>query len=272
MQKSKPIRELIQVIKKNPKEIGLIVVWDILFILLLVNLKFISSNLNGWMFIQSNGLKGIPYIITILSLTIFESLLLIAVYSFFKYLVLDNVIQIFKREFKFNRFLSFLNLNWMIFIPILFIYLSFFMLIMSYIGKVIIGGINNPFSVLLNLFAVLIVILLLFVYLYTLINLAHSIFSEEKSLKKTIKQAFINSFRLRSYGIYWSNLKIIFFSLFILLSYYGFMKLFVLTNITAYLKYGGIYKIGLIAITFLAGYFLLLFNRINFYQFILKKR
>ena len=132
--------------------------------------------------------------------------------------------------------------------------------------------ISNILSLLLHLFVIGVIALVLFTYGYTLFNIAHNIFLKEKSLKKIIKQSLINSFKLKYYEIYWSNIKIIFISLIVFLIFYAFMQLFVLTSMTAYLKYGGAYKIGKNIIIILTAYFLLLFNRINFYKVILKSR
>ena len=267
MKRNKPIRDTIQLTKKNWKKLGLILVWDILFILLLVNLRFVSANFNGWVFTQLSGSSQVMDIIAVLSLFTTESLLSIAIYSFFKFLILGNVQGIFKKtELKFNRFFSFIKLNWIIGVPVFFIYLFLYILIMSYLGNTISEGIDNPISLLFNLFIILVTVLITLIYFYTLINIAHHIFLKEKSMKKTLKHTFINSFRIRSYKSYWSNLKIIFISLIILLVFYGFMKMFVLTSVSAYLRYGGIHKMGSTTIIILTGYFLLLFNRINFYS------
>ena len=271
MKKIGIIKDTVNTMKKNWKKIGLIIVFDILFVLLLINLRFVVVNINGWFFGLFYNLESITGIAAISSLVITEFLFLVAVYSFFKYLVLGNIQEMFRKTgLKFNRFFSFIKLNWIIVGPIIVIYAVFFILATSYLSKKISGGISSPSSLLFNFLIIVLLLLISLIYLYTFINLSHSIFLKEKRLKKVLKLAFINSFKFNSYKIYWSNLKVIFICSIILLVFYAFMKLFVLTSTSAYLRYGGIYRTGLIAIIIVTGYFLLLFNRINFYRITIK--
>ena len=253
--------------KKNWKKIGLILLFDVLFILLIYNLRFVSANVNGWFFVQFYKINSALRIASILLLAIIEILALVAIYSFFKYLVLVNVNEIFKKtELRLNRFFSFLKLNWIIASPMTILYMVLSIAILTYLGKKAVSGVSSPSAFLFPLLVIIVIIVVLLIYLYTLLNLAHNIFLKEKSLKKMIKQTFISSFKFDTYRIYWHNIKILLVFSVSLLIFYAFMKLFILTSITDYLKYGGIYRNGLYLIAFIAGYFLLLFNRINFYK------
>lgn len=270
MQKNKPIRDTIQLMKKNWKKIGLIVTFDVLFILSLFNLWFASNELNSWLLNISSTLSGTIILIISLLALIINSLVLVVIYSFFKYIVLGNIHEIFKKEeFTFNRFFSFLKLNFIIILPIMLFYTVFFISTMAYLGKKMAEGANNQsflILLLLGLFMIMVAAFAIWVSFYTLLNLAHSMFLKERNLKKILKQSLAKSFKFKAYKIYWSNLKIIAISLGVLAIFYSFMKLFVLSSMTSYLKYGGIYKTGITLIIILAIYSLLLFNRINFYQ------
>lgn len=265
MQRKRPIRDSIQIMKKNWKQIGLIAIFDILFILLLVNLKVAVSSFNSWFYIwivQPGPWVSIPS----LSIgIIIEVLLLVAVYSFFKYLILGNLYGIFKKkDLNFSRFFSFLKLNWIIWVPFTIVYLAVGMLMLYYINKLM--NMGDPLALIGIFLLIIVIVIILLIYFYTLLNILHSIFLKETNLRKIIKQSFSRSFKLSSYKIYWHNFKVILISSLVLLLFYSFMKLFVLTSMTAYLRYGGIYRWGLNLIMLITGYFLLLFNRINFYE------
>lgn len=267
MKKNKIVMDTAEFIKKGWQKTGLIILFDILFILLLVKLRFVLANINTRLFISLYGSSGAAQIMAFLPLIVIESGLLILIYSFFKYIILGFIQEMFKKqELGFNRLFPFIKLNWAIGIPAILISFLFFISISAYMSGIVAKGVSNPVLLILNLVVISVIVLVLLVYLYSLLNLSHNIFLREKKLKKVLKEALAGSFKFRHYKIYGANIKIILSSLIILLVFYGLMKLFVLTDISAYLRYGGIYKNGLIAIGALTAYFLLLFNRINFYR------
>ena len=176
------IRDTINIMKKDWKKTGLIIVFDVLFLLLVINLRFVTANINGWFFGFFYRFEQITNIIALSLLVIIESFFLIAIYSFFKYLILSNIQEMFRKTgLKFNRIFSFIKLNWILIGPIIVVYLILFILTASYLSEKLNAGISNPFSLLFNL------LIILLIYLCTLINLSHFIFLKEKSLKKISK-------------------------------------------------------------------------------------
>lgn len=267
MKKTRIIKDTLNIMKTNWRNLGLIAVFDMMFILLLANLRVAAAGLNRWFFGLPPNIGSITSIIGLTLIVIIEFLSLAVIYSFFKYLILDNIQEMFRKTgLKFNRLFSFIKLNVLIVCPIMVAYTAAFILTITYFGKKMSEGAINPFSLLLNSLVVMILLLILLIYAYTLVNLSHSAFLKETEMKRALKLALINSLRLDSYKLYWSNLKAIFVYLIILLVYHVSMKLFVLKDTYAYLQYGGIYRTGLIAVTVATGYFLLSFNRISFYR------
>lgn len=266
------IGDLVNLIKNNWKKVSLIIVFDVLFLLLILNMRFISVNAAEWIFKIYPGLSDIMKIGSVLLLVIIGSISLIIVYSFFKYLVLGIIQDIFKQEqLRMNRLFSFTKLNLTIGIPTIFIYIIIFVWGTDYLNRWVTSGVKEVVPLFFFLFVISMLVLMFIVYTHTLFNLAHNTFLREKNLKRTLKQSFMGSFSPKYYRIYWGDIKIIMLSLVVLFIFYVFMKLFVLTTIPAYLKYGGIYKTGLFTILVIGGYFLLLFNRIGFYQKVLNK-
>lgn len=271
MKKDKSIRNSINIMLKNWKNIGLIILFDVLFVMLVVNIRFVYGKINDWFFISSEGLIGIVRSISVLIVILVEIALLIAILSFFKYLILINLREIFKnKELEFNRFFSFLKLNLIIDIPIVLIYFICYVLIIAYIDITFAGGVNDIFKFLFNLILILIGLLIILIYTYTISNSSHTFFLKEHSLKKILKQTFVNSFKLNSYRIYLDNLKIIFVSGAGLYLIYLLIDKLILSNFQVYLKYGDIHKPIITSLSVLILYFLVLFNRINFYKNIIK--
>lgn len=270
MAKKKLIRDTFKIMIKNWKKLSLIIAFDILFVLLLINLRFVLANLNVWFYSHIYQTGAVIRSISSILFIIIILLLLIAIYAFFKYIIMNFVEGMFKKtEFEFYRFFSFLKINFLAFIPIIFIFIIFF-IGASYFLKNLMANVGNPLTIVLIFLILMLIALILFIYSYTLLNLFHFIFLKEKKLKKIIKHAFINSFKIRSYKLYWSDIKIIIPALIVLLFIYIFMKFFVLKDFSAYLKYYGLYRIIILSILLLVGYFLVLFNRINFYIFCVK--
>ncbi|MCH7623981.1 MAG: cyclic nucleotide-binding domain-containing protein, partial [Nitrospinae bacterium] len=112
----------------------------------------------------------------------------------------QQLIQVLIDQLESNSF-SFLKLNWIIFIPITILYIIFSVLLASYLKNMLAGEISNiPFFIFKFLIITLIMVIV-FVYLYNLINLVHFTFLKEKNIKRIIKLTFIKSFKINSYRI-----------------------------------------------------------------------
>jgi hypothetical protein len=141
-----------------------------------------------------------------------------------------------------------------------------------YLGKIISQERINAFQFTSSFLVIGILCLILFIYIYTFINIFHFSFLKEKNFKKLIKRGIINSVRLNSYKIYWNDLKIISIFAIFLLIIHLLIKSFIFNDFSSYIKHYGNYKIFIISIMILFGYYILLLNRINFYLLFSHKR
>ena len=250
----------------NWKTISMIIVFDILFVLLLVNIRFILINLNmRFLSLVYNQLGFVKTAFSII-LMLVEMVSLIIIYSFFKYMILSFIVRLFKKKgLMFSRFISFVKVNLVAFIPIMILLAIYVALTAVYFSRILSGGVQDPLAFLLVFYISVIIAFIMFTYSYTLLNLFQSIFIKERSLKKITKKAFLGTFHVRSYGLYWHDLKVLFFFGISLLIVHILVKLFIITSIPAQLKYGGYYTLFLKGATILVVYFLLLFNRLKFY-------
>ncbi len=264
MPKKRTIREITKLMFKNWKSLLLILTFDILFILLLSQLRFIQISLDNIFFPLFINKKA-SWIYS-LSYVIFEFILVILTYSFFKYLVITFIQEIYRKtEFKLKSFFSFFKLNLITLIPLIIIFILFLNLVSGYFSNVLLQGGVDPFKIMLVILAVGILFLILFIYIYTLINLLHFTFLKEQSLKKLIKRSIINSWKLDYYKLYWNNFKIVIISAVCLLIIHLIVKSFIFDDFSAYIKYYGAYKLFITSVIALITYFLLIFNRFTWY-------
>lgn len=272
MNKNKPIRSAIKLILNKWKDSLFIVLFDLLFILILIKSKFLLSNLDRLILSLSPKTNIVVWYILYISYMIIILGLFTLIYAFFKYLVISFIYKMFRKaELKFDNLFQFLKLNLFLLTPILFIFIVYIVNLLGFIRNLI-SRTYDPFTLSFIFLIGFILTLLFFIYIYTLTNLSHFLFLKETRIVKIIKQTFINSFKLRPYKIYWTDFKIILVFLIILLFTHIFIKSFVLNEFSLYLAYYGVYKNVIIIFTFAVGYLIVLINRINFYYICCKTK
>ena len=126
-----------------------------------------------------------------------------------------------------------------------------------------IGGID-PFNFAFIILAGGILALIVIVIIYNFINIVHFAFFKEQHIGRLLKKGVTNSFRIKSYGMYWNNLKVILISGVLLLIVHLLVKSFIFNDFSYYVKNVGRYKMFIYGMITLILYFILLFNRLNF--------
>lgn len=266
MIKKRKIRDITSLMFRDWKTLLLIITFDVLFILILSSLRFIQIGLDNVLFpLFANWSKG-SWAYSIFYVT-FELFLIILAYSFFKYFIVKFMLEGFRKaEFKLKSFFSFLKLNFIIFIPLIIIVAVVLDLILLFFNNWLSRGGIDPFMFVFVILAMGALALVLFIFAYTLINILHFSFLKEQSLGKLLKKGIIDSFRVESYKMYWNNFKIVFISAVFLLIIHFFVKSVIFDDFSIYVRNVGNYKIFIYSIITLVIYFLLLFNRFNFYM------
>lgn len=236
--------------KANPGKIGLMVLFDVSF---LASFYYILPLLLGYAASAVLWPQSSVFIYVYLLLGFVYRLLQVFVYSFFKYSILDFIKSLFqKTEFSFKRFWEFYLLNIILIIP-LFVVFSF-----------IIGSVKEAYRP----YFFVITGIPIFLFLYIIVNLSHSLFSEANSLKSSLKKSFSATFeKMKFYreaiGIIILAL-LVFGVLFLIAGY--LIQVFTSGNYLLYLKVYGYFKTSLIFIIDVALYFVILINRISFYS------
>jgi hypothetical protein len=265
MVKKRKIKDITSLMFRDWKNLLLIIIFDVLFMLVLSSLRFVQISLDNMLFslLANIGKTSLVYSIFYVVLELF---LVILVYSFFKYFIVKFIFENFKKaEFKLKELLAFLRLNLIIFIPLIVMFAIVLDLILLFFNKWLsIGGID-PFKFVFVILAIGILSLILFILIYTFINILHFSFLKEPKLGKLLKKGVIDSFRVESYKMYWNNLKIVFTAIAFLLIAHFLVKSFIFNDFSSYVRNLGNYKIFIYSIITLVIYFLLLFNRFNFY-------
>lgn|SRR3989338_4555753 len=243
--------------KANPNKIGLIILFDVMFVIAAFSLNKILQFFSESIFI-SQPLWSIAAFIT---LSLLYYLLMILAYSFFKYLVLDYTKTLFEKSaFSFSRLAQFYKLN-VVIAGILFAAIVLFELILKYLQPQyrpwVFIAVAVPFLVLL----------------YVLVNSAHSSFYNGSSIKQSINYGFRVTFtKLKAYRE--TILIMIFFALLLWLLFLGagyLVRLLSSKNYSMYLSIYSYYKQITIMIFDIIFYLVILINRITFYAIIKEK-
>ncbi len=263
MIKEKRVRDIILLMSRDWKNLLLIITFDILFMLVLSSLRFVQISVDSTLLsLFTTKRASLIYSITYV---IFEFLLIISVYSFFKFLIIKFISESFdKANFRLKDFFSFLKINFVIFIPLIVMFAIVLDLILMFFNSWLSRGGIDPFKFVFVILTMGVLALVLFIFFYTFINKVHFAFLKEQRFGKLLKKGIIGSFRIDSYGMYWSNLKIIFVSGVFLLIIHFFIKSFIFDDFSSYVSNVGIYKVLVYWVIALVLYFLLLINRFNF--------
>ncbi len=190
-------------------------------------------------------------------------LIIILVYSFFKYLVLDSLKSVFRKgELNFKDFFSFYKLNLAVFlVPFILIFIGILAFASSNLLQYDLTG-----MVLVVVLLILLIPVLLFIY--TLVNMSHTLFVQAKK-EKIVKNALKKSLNIPLYGkIYSYNLFFLIIYLVIWLAANYFLRS---SGFSTYLQYYSGYRIFIWILTTVVVYFIVVFNRVNFYLVVNKK-
>ena len=161
--------------KSNPSKIGLMLLFDLLFF---VSFFYVFPDFGKYLAQNLSISQTISFAIIVLLFQIVYVLLILFVYSFFKYCVLDSIKSIFhKAEFSLSRLWQFYLLNIILFLPPYFAF-SF-----------ILSGIKEAYQPYVFISLGLVVS----PFLYILVNIAQSYFYQGHPLKKSISKGFSNS-------------------------------------------------------------------------------
>ncbi len=250
----------LKLIKSNPRNILNIVLFDILFLAAVI----IFYGLVGSLLSKPSPAISTTVLITYLALALLYYPILILIYSFFKYIVLDSITSLFKKtSLNFGRLKKFSMLNLSIFVVffITFLVLNGVFLMGAKEGYTpyIFLAINTP----------------LFLLTYIIINISHTLFSEyEKSgIKETIKKTFSIIAKVRSYiGIFLMDAAVIFIYFVVFYLIGVMLKATALQDYAAQVKYSNIYTLIFAILTSIFFYLVIVFNRIYFYNIIKSKK
>ncbi|MBI2101227.1 hypothetical protein HYT53_01325 [Candidatus Woesearchaeota archaeon] len=254
--------------KSSPSKVGLMVLFDVLFLISALALNNLFRYAAGSMKSPAPTPSSVAVFI---ASSLVYSLIILFVYSFFKYIILDFTKSLFeKTEFSFKKLWRFYLLN-VIIAGIFFVAA----IILTFIFANIKGPYQIYFFVLLaspywalvgnNVYALFSIPSLLS---YAIVNMSHSFFYEGDSIKIALKKSFKITFtRIKSYR--GAILAVILFALALWLLFLGsgyLIRIIGSKNYVLYLSAYAYFKHASIAIFYIALYSLILLNRISFYS------
>lgn len=238
-----------KIAKSNLGKIGLMILFDLLFF---VSFLYVFPYFGNYLAKNLTISQTVSFAITILIFQMLYVLLILFVYSFFKYCILDSVKSMFhKAEFSLSRLWQFYLLNIILFVPP-YLVLGF-----------ILSGIKEAYRPYVFIFLGLAIS----PFLYMMINIAQSYFYQENNIKKSISKGFEFLNKKDSY-------KEVLLILFIFLLLYGALlwlisylfNYIVSNNYTSYLIQYAYFKSISIIVFDAFFYFIILVNRISFYS------
>ncbi len=243
----------LNLIQKNKNSLLYVVLLDIIFVIALLMLVKIFAKI-------SNSAIASQQSFQLLALAIIYYLAILFVYSFFKYVVLHLIKSGFsKSKLEFKNLGNFFLLNITLFIILL---LVFFAL------SLIASGIKEGISP----FVSLIILLLYFIFAYAFVNLNHVLFSEGKSLTKSLQIALKNFGKLKIYyGVYAVILAAIAIIILVFSIFGNFLKYTFFQDYNALIQYGDAYTIIFVHSLGIIFYLAILFNRFYFYNIVKEK-
>jgi hypothetical protein len=242
-------------IKSNPRLFFNTLIFDFLFLVLLY---YINTLVKSSLPTEESLIANIEFTVLFFLFTIIYLLLLIFIYSFLKYCILDFVKMLVdlswkfrkiirEKKFELNRFFKFCFLNLIIFVS-------------SFITFIILNAIYL-FSVKQEYLKIIFLLTMipLFLFIYAYLNITHSLFTLGFNLKETIKKGLVLLKRIRAYYC------IFIFSI-LLISVYSLIYFIINLIITSFtsvniLIYNQIFTV----ITAIVFYFIIAFNRVYFY-------
>ncbi len=247
-----------KLVKLNPGKTGLIILFDILFaisIFLFMQLSkyFLNVILNPLI----NAPKNFALVIIIVLSFVYYSLILL-IYSFFKYCILDYIKSLVsKTKISFNRLLHFYLLNMII---------TGIFIVLFFLVSFVLSGIKQIYRPYILIF----IAIPYFLLLYLLINISHSLFYKGTSIKITIKESFRIIFtKLKNYS---SIISFIIVSVIILsFLFWGtgyLISLLADRHYSLYLSLYSYFNKATIIVIYFVFYFINFINRISFYNMV----
>ena len=235
--------------KSNPGKIGLVILFDAMFLVSFAALYRLSNFIGGNLFAPTKFSSLLIFII----FSIIYYLSILFLYSFFKYCILDFIKSLFGMgRFSFYRLSQFYLLNIIIILPTYIIF------------SLILDTIKIDYQPLI--FLILGVPLSLLLYL--VINLSHSFFYNDDSIKKSINKSLAITFtKVKFYRetILAMILAAIFLGALFLASGY-LINLVAAKNYALYLRIYPYFKQSSIIVFDIVFYAVILINRISFYK------
>jgi hypothetical protein len=249
----------LKLIKKNPKNILHIILFDILF---LITIGFFYR-LIEFLLSKTTANSSTIAIIIYLILTLLYYLILILIYSFFKYLVLNFIKSLFKQtKIDFKQLKKFYLLNLLIFVVFFITFLA--------LNSLFLISAKQEYAP----YIFLIINLSLFLIVYTFMNISHTLFSENfTNIKEIVKKTFTIISKVPSYaGIFLINI-IAIFIYFVIFYFIGLiLKATIFKNYLTSIKYFTVYSTIFTIVTTIFFYLIILFNRIYFYNIARNKK
>lgn len=236
--------------KSSPAKIGLMVLFDIAF---LACFYYILPLIFAYLAENILWLQAEAFVYAYFVLIAIYRMLQLFVYSFFKYSIMDFIRSLFqKTEFSFKRLGQFYLLNIILILP-LFIIFSF-----------VLEGIKEAYRP----YFFIVTGIPIFLFLYVILNLAHSFFYEGNSLKNSLSRSFSAAFeKMKSYRETILAIILAFFGLGILFLIVGYLvRISTSGNYLLYLQAYEYFKKTTIIAADLLIYFIILINRISFYS------
>ena len=245
--------------KSNPSKVGLMILFDILFLVSASILNILQTVLA--VYLRNSFVKDLTYglIVAIwVLLSLSYMLLMIFVYAFFKYSVLDFIKSLFQdTTFSFNRLGKFYILNMILLLPTFIAFNFVLNSVQLQYQPIVFLALGIPLSLLL----------------YLIVNFSHSSYYEGNSIRDSIKTGFKITFtKLKSYMEI--ILVMILFALLLWLVFFAsgyLIRLLSYLSYNAYITAYAYYSKATIYIFYLVFYYTILINRISFYTIVREK-
>ncbi len=244
-----------RLLKSNPNKAGLMILFDALFLVsafgLQILFRYIAQSLNISIAMPKTTATAFAYI----TFSLLYYLIVLFVYSFFKYCVLDFIKSLYeKAEFSFKRLGQFYSLN-------LIIAGIFFAAMIAL--NFLLASIKPNYQPFVFIFLAVPYAL----FLYIIINISHSLFYGGALIKDSIKNSFKITFT--KIKIYRETILIMILSALVLwLLFFGsgyVIRLIASRNYNLYLNAYAYFKQASIIVFDIAFYLVILINRVSFY-------
>ncbi|MBI2647314.1 hypothetical protein HYW99_02455 [Candidatus Woesearchaeota archaeon] len=244
--------------KSNINKVLLMILFDVLFVVSVYALYKLASFFTKTLVVNSSIIPSTLSLSIFILYSLVYYLIVILIYSFMKYCLLNFIKSIFQTiDLSFKRLGEFYLLN-IIIVGIFFVIMLVFNLVLA--------GIKYYYRP----YVFILIAIPYALFLYVIINTAHPLFYEENSIKNSINKSFKITFtKVKSYrGII---LVIIFFALLLWLLFSGsgyLIRLLFYKNYNLYLNAYVYFVKASKLIATLVLYFIVLINRISFYQLV----